>query len=177
MHDENLLESLFDEKALKIIRLFLDEKTHDFYLREISKKASVPASSTFRIINRLVALKVIDQVIVNRFKLYHLASNDNSAYLSKILAEQPRAIEDFVQKARSFGFIEEIILHGKEEKNKASVLLIGADIHNDEIKMLCGEIKERYNFNVMTVPLTRDQFDQMSSMDLFPREKKSLFRR
>ena len=177
MHDENLLESLFDDKCLKIIRLFIDDKNKEFYLREISKEAKVPVASTYRIINKLVLLKIIDQLLIKKFKLYRLAQNDNTKYLSTVLKERPRALEEFLQKAKTFDFIDEIILHGKEEKGKASVLLIGENINNSEVKMLLGNIKEKYNFNVMQVPLTREQFEQMSSMDLFPREKRLLYRR
>lgn len=177
MHDENLLENLFDDKCLSIIRLFLDDRNKEFYLREISKKAQVPVSTTFRIVNKLKDLDIIDQIVVKKFKLYKLAENDNTAYLSKLLEEKARALEAFLQEAKTFDFIDEIILHGKEEKRKASVLLIGENIDNGAIKVLCGKIKEEYNFNVMTVPLTREQFQQMSSMDLFPRKKKLLFRR
>ncbi len=177
MYDENLLESLFDDKCLRIIRLFIDDKSKEFYLREISKESNVPVTSTFRIVNRLVNLNIIDQLLIKKFKLYRLAQNDNTQYLSTLLKERPRALEEFLQKAKTFGFIDEIILHGKEEKSKASVLLIGNNIDNGAVKMLLGSIKEKYNFNVMTVPLTREQFEQMSSMDLFPREKKLLYRR
>ncbi|MCK5107253.1 MAG: hypothetical protein KAQ83_00845 [Nanoarchaeota archaeon] len=177
MYDENLLESLFDDKCLRIIRLFIDDKSKEFYLREISKESNVPVTSTFRIVNRLVNLNIIDQLLIKKFKLYRLAQNDNTQYLSTLLKERPRALEEFLQKAKTFGFIDEIILHGKEEKSKASVLLIGNNIDNGAVKMLLGSINEKYNFNVMTVPLTREQFEQMSSMDLFPREKKLLYRR
>jgi DNA-binding Lrp family transcriptional regulator len=177
MHDENLLENLFDEKTLKIIRLFLDYKNKEFYLREIAKESDVPVSTTFRLVKKLVNANIIKQIKIKTLKLYKLAENDNTKYLSKLLKEKPRALEEFLQKAKRFDFIDEIILHGKEEKNKASVLLIGDNIDNGEIKMLCGKIKEDYNFNVLTVPLEREQFEQMSSMDLFPREKRLLYSR
>ena len=177
MHDENLLENLFDDKALKILRLFIDDKDKEFYLREISKEVKVPVSSTFRIVNKLVDLNIIDQIMVKKFKLYRLARNENSEYLTKVLREKKRAIEEFVQKITKFGFVDDIILHGKEEKGKASLLLIGEKIETGEVKMLCGQIKEKYNFNILTVPLTREQFEQMSSMDLFPRDKRLIYRR
>jgi len=177
MHDENLLGNLFDNKHLKIIRLFIDDKTKEFYLREIAKLAGVSVSTTFRLVNKLVGLNVIKLIQIKSLKLYKLAENDNTKYLSKLLKEKPRALEEFLQKARNFSFIDEIIVHGKEEKSRVSVLLIGNNIDNGEIKMLCGGIKEKYNFNVLTVPLTKEQFEQMSSMDLFPRDKKSVYRR
>ena len=177
MHDEYLLENLFDPKSLKIIRLFIEDKDKEFYLREISNITKVPVATTFRIINKLVILKVIDQIKIKKFKLYKLAENDNSKFLLGVLKEKPRALEEFIQKAKEFNFIDEIILHGKEEKNKASVLLIGENISSGKVKLLCASVKEKYNFTVLSSSLTKEQFEQMSAMDLFPRIKKVIYRR
>ena len=40
-----------------------------------------------------------------------------------------------------------------------------------------AEIKEKYNFVVSILSLGRDQFEQMKGMELFPKVKKSLYRR
>ena len=177
MHDENLLENLFDSKSLKILRRFIDDKEKEFYLREISKICGVPVSTTFRIINKLVEMNVVERVIIKKFKLYKLADNDNSVFLIKVLKEKPMAIDYFVNSAKKMPFIDEIILHGKQQKNKASLLLIGGDIDSDKIKLLCSDVKEKHNFVISVLSLTRIQFEQMSSMDLFPRDKKVLYRR
>ena len=177
MHDENLLENLFDQKSLNIIRLFLDDKTAEFYLREVSKESGVSVASTYRIINKLVDLNILNQIKIKKFKLYKLADNDNTKFLTGVLKEKARALDEFVQVAKKMSFIDEIILHGKEEKNKASLLLIGKDILASEIKILCGSIKHKYGFTVSSLSLTKDQYDQMSQMDLFPRMKKNLYRR
>ncbi len=177
MHDKNLLENLFDSKSLKILRCFIDDKEKQFYLREISKLCAVPVSTTFRIVNKLVEMKVVERIIINKFKLYKLAENDNSAFLIKVLKEKPMAIDYFVNSAKDIVSVDEIILHGKQIKNKASLLLIGGNIDSDKIKLLCSDIKEKHNFVISVLSLTRIQFEQMSSMDLFPREKKVLYRR
>ena len=88
MHDENLLENLFDSKSLRVLRLFIDDKNNEFYLREISKKSNVPVSSTFRIVAKLRYLKLVDQIKIKKFKLYKLAETDNAKFLIKILKEK-----------------------------------------------------------------------------------------
>lgn len=177
MHDENLLGNLFDTKSLKILRLFLDDKDKEFYLREISKNVEVPVATTFRIVKKLVELNVVELVIIKKFKLYKLADNDNTLFLEGVLKEKKRALEEFVNRARNIKSIDEIILHGKETEKRASVLLIGENIDAGEIKLLCAEIKEKHNFFVFTLSLGRDQFEQMKGMELFPKVKKSLYRR
>ena len=54
MHDENLLENLFDSKSLRVLRLFIDDKGNEFYLREIAKKSNVPVPKYRETLIRLV---------------------------------------------------------------------------------------------------------------------------
>ena len=177
MHDENLLERLFDSKSLKILRLFIDDKDNEFYLREIAKKSNVPVTSTFRIIARLKKFKVVDQIKIKKFKLYKLSDNDNAKFLIRLLKEKPRAMEEFVNLAKNIETIDEIILHGKQENKHASLILIGYDIGAGKVKKLCADIKEKYSFKISTLSLGREQFEQMKGMDLFPRVKRLLYRR
>ena len=177
MHDENLLENLFDSKSLRVLRLFIDDKNNEFYLREISKKSNVPVTSTFRIVAKLKELKLIDQIMIKKFKLYRLAETDNAKFLMKLLIEKPRAIEAFVNIAKNIENIDEIILHGKEGNKHASLILIGYNISPGEIKRLSAEIKEKYGFTISTLSLGKEQFEQMKGMDLFPRVKRLLYRR
>ena len=177
MHDENLLENLFDSKSLRILRMFIDDKNNEFYLREISKKSNVPVTSTFRIVAKLKELKLIDQIMVKKFKLYRLAETDNAKFLMKLLREKSRAIEEFVNIAKNIANIEEIILHGKEENKHASLILIGYNIDSGEVKRLSADVKEKYSFTISTLSLGKEQFEQMKGMDLFPRVKKLLYRR
>ena len=177
MHDENLLENLFDSKSLRILRLFIDDKNNEFYLREISKKSNVPVTSTFRIVAKLKELKLINQIKIKKFKLYKLADTDNVTFLVKMLKEKPRAIEEFVNIAKNIENIDEIILHGKEENKHASLILIGYDIAPGEVKRLSADLKEKYSFTISTLSLGKEQFEQMKGMDLFPRVKRLLYRR
>ena len=176
MHDENLLENLFDSKSLRVLRLFIDDKNNEFYLREISKRSNVPVTSTFRIVAKLKNLKLIDQIKIKKFKLYKLAETDNVAFLVKMLKEKPRAIEEFVNIAKNIANIDEIILHGKGENKHASLILIGYNIDPGEVKRLSADVKEKYSFTISTLSLGKEQFEQMKGMDLFPRVKRVLYR-
>ena len=89
--------------------------------------------------------------------------------------ENIRIIEKFVEKARLISGIKTMILHGKEQKDRASVLLIGANIDPGAVKALCADTKEKYNFVVSTLSLTDEQYDQMSHMGLYSGPKKILF--
>ena len=85
MTNKSILEQLFDEKKLKILRLFYSGKKEEFYLREISKKTGVPVATTFRITNRLAELGIIEQMEIKKFKLYKLKDSKQTKFLEKIL--------------------------------------------------------------------------------------------
>ena len=83
----------------------------------------------------------------------------------------------FADTAKRIPNIEKIILYGKEEPNRANILLIGENISSDEINPIIAEINERYGYKISTLRLTQEQYEQMLSMGLYPNEKKVLFAR
>lgn len=175
MENLNLLEELFDDKKLRVIKLFLQNKEKQFYLREISKQTKVPVASTFRIVKKLMELEIIKQIKVNKFKLYKTADNDNVAFLETFLREGKRLVQLFVERAKELSGIKSIILHGEETEEKANLLLIGTNIDSNEVKRICAEIKEQYNFTISPLTLTQEQFTQMSNMGLYSGKKTVLF--
>ncbi len=177
MENLNLLEELFDNKKLKVIKLFLQNKEKQFYLREIAKQTRVPIASTFRIVKKLMELELIKQIKINKFKLYKTADNDNIAFLETFLKEGKKMVQLFVEKVKELEGISSIILHGEETEEKANLLLIGTNIDSNEIKRICAEIKEQYKFAISPLTLTQEQFTQMSNMGLYSGKKTVLFRK
>jgi hypothetical protein len=177
METTELLEHLFEQKKLKILRLFLQDKEKEFYLREISNLTKVPVASVFRIIQKLLQLDLIQEMKVNKFKLYKAADNANMRFLENFVAESRQIIKTFVQMVSGIKGLNMIILHGKIEKDRANLLMIGEDIDVGEVKRICAEIKEKHNYIISFLNLTEEQFTQMSSMGLYSGEKKIVFRR
>lgn len=177
MEEINILEGLFDPKILKIIRLFLNEKENEFYLREISNKVNVPIATTFRIVRRLLKLGLIEEIKIKKFKLYRIKEGSNIKFLESFIREEKRILEIFIDKIKNLSGINSIILHGKEKKDRANILLIGENIKANLVKQICVDIKEKYNFTISSLTLTEDQFKQMSSMGLYSGEKKTLFKK
>ena len=56
----NLLESVFDKKTVKILEELLNIK-NIFYLRDLSKKTGVSLATTYRIIQKLVKLGIVEK--------------------------------------------------------------------------------------------------------------------
>ncbi|MBN2458914.1 hypothetical protein JXB28_01390 [Candidatus Woesearchaeota archaeon] len=171
MPTKNILEEFFDKKTLSILKLFLFDDTKQFYLREIAKKAKVPVSSTFRIVKRLKAMGLVSETIIKKTKLYSLAVSKDSAYLSKLLEEKKGVIEEFVDYVSKLPGVDMIVMHGEEAKDKANIIVIGAAVDSKAVKEKVGEIKGKYNFNIIEYVLDPGVFNQMSQGGLISGRK------
>jgi Fe2+ or Zn2+ uptake regulation protein len=177
MDRKHLLENLFDKKILKIIQLLLRNSEEEFYLQEISKKARVPISTVYRIVNLLTSLNILEQVKIKKLKLYRIADNEHVKFISSFIEEKVSAIKEFVDKAKNVEGVQYIILHGQEEKEKANLLIIG-DISNQTIlKSLIYDIKTKYKYTISMLTLEAAQFKQMTDMGLYPGKKKVLYQK
>lgn len=179
MPAKNIIEEFVDRKTLAILKLFLFEtapdKTNQFYLREIAKKTKVPVATTFRIVKRLKALGIVDETLIKKTKLYALAMNKNTQYLYMILEEKKTLIDEFVETVARLAGVEMIVLHGEVGQDKANLLIIGTGVDAKTVKEKVGEIKDKHNFNIIELILEAGQFNQMSSMGLFPAKKAILW--
>lgn len=177
MDRKQLLENLFDKKILKVIQLLLRNPEDEFYLQEISKKTRVPIATVYRIINSLTELNIVEQVKIKKLKLYRIAENEKVKFISSFVEEKVSAIQEFTDKAKSIEGVQYIVLHGKEEKDKANLLVIG-DIDNPtKLKSLIYDIKTKYKFTISMLTLEAAQFKQMTEMGLYPGKKKVLYQK
>lgn len=175
MEPQEILDNLFDSKILAIIKFFLKNEQGEYYLREIARLTKVSPASTYRILNKLVDMGVLNIREIKTAKLYSLESNKTTEFLKSIL--EVDIIQYFVEQASKIEGIEEIILLGTKTKSKVNLLILGSGIDTAEIKLFTGEIKEKYDFTINQMSLARDQYDQMSAMGLYPGEKKVLYRK
>lgn len=171
----NILESLFDEKLLLILKLFLDNPDEQYYLREISKKTKVPVTTVFRTIGRLKALELIEEKKIKKFKLYSLKKTKSTEFLADVLSSKKSALEEFVETASKLPGLSEIMLHGSEGKDKASLLIIGKGVDQEQIKKLVVDIKSKYNFTIIQLTLELEQYQQMASMGLYSGKRVILY--
>jgi DNA-binding IclR family transcriptional regulator len=69
-----LLAKLLDKKILAIIRTMLDDDF--FHIQQIAEKSGVPASTTFRLVNKLAKQGILKVKTIGKFKLYTLTEKD-----------------------------------------------------------------------------------------------------
>ena len=177
MENKDILEQLIDPKVIKILRIFFENDKKQFYLREIAKNTGVSAASTFRLLNKLVQMRIISLIHSAKFKTYILADNETTRFLGQLIKKEKQILQILVTRVKDISGLDEVILYGKEDKDKANVLLIGNNIEAGSVKDVCSGIKEEFNYTINPLILNRDQYDQMNSMGLYPDKKRVLFRK
>ncbi|MBN1275710.1 winged helix-turn-helix transcriptional regulator [Candidatus Woesearchaeota archaeon] len=173
MDKRQVLEDLLDRQLLKVLRLFINNPDQEFYLREIAKRAKVPPASTYRVVQRLLKLELIKEHRVKKFKFYRL--HEDAEFLADILADRKSAVQEFVEAIKQDPNITMVVLHGKEERTKANLLIMGTHIDQELIRTAALQAKETYGFNIIHLTLDPDQYNQMSSMGLYPGKKVILY--
>ena len=172
--DREILEALISPSTLRILKLFINNEDQKYYLREISKLSGVPPATTHRILHELVETHIINIEPIKKFKLYSL-DYENSGFLLDLLQDRKSAVSEFVDSIKSFDGVEMVVLHGKEEKDKANVLVIGSDYDKPSIERNALYISDKFKFKIILLMLTPDQYNQMTSMGLYSGKKKILF--
>ena len=106
------LQELFDNKVIRIIRVFLVRHNSQLYLKEVSDQSKVSMATTHRILKKLVHLEIIDEKNISKFKVYQLANNDKVIFLSSFIKESVKVINVFVNSVKGIPSVKKIIMHG-----------------------------------------------------------------
>ena len=176
MNKKKVIETLFDKKVIKILRLFINNPDHEYYLREIARSVKVSPASTYRIITNMKDLNILDEKKVKHLITYKL-NREGSKIFSNLLEDKVSALDEFIEFISDIPEVDEAILHGKEEKDKASVLVVGNEVDKEFIGRKVAELKEKFGFNIILLVLDPVQYSQMLSMGLYPGKKQILFTR
>lgn len=175
MDVQAVLRQLFDEKKIDILDVFFGSPGEEFYLREVAEKAGVSAATTYRIVNKLVDIDVLEVVRHKKTKFYMLADNDITAQLDELFEEDVDPLELFVSHVRALDGVHKIVLHEKSgEKN--NVLVVGAGLDSEAVNAKAKAIRDEYDFDLVVLTLSEDQYGQMSDMGLFPGNRKLLWK-
>ena len=175
MQAVDVLTELFDKKILAILNTIINDKTGGMYLGEISKAANVPNATTYRILNKLVKVELIEEVKIKKLKLYKFKRSGKSEFLYKLFKKDVQVLKIFIEKVKNMPGLQAIVLHGEEAKDRANILLIGNNIDAGNVKEICAKIKEDHNFIISPLTLTAEQYDSMSKMGLYSGKKNILF--
>ena len=68
----SVLLGLLDQKVLRIVKVLIKHKNDQFHIKKLSQTSKVPLATTFRILNKLVKLEIVQVDTIGKFKLYRL---------------------------------------------------------------------------------------------------------
>lgn len=177
MEPGKLLEELFDKKTLSILRCLSKNKEQEYYLRELAKAARVPPATTLRILKRLVDLNVVGQRQIKRMKLYRYSGSKEAKFVEQLVEVRRGAVEEFVELSRHIPGIEQLILHGQRQKDRANFLIIGEGVATQPLVEAVAKIKEQYKFSIIYLILGREQYLQMVEMGLYSGDRQVLMQK
>ncbi|MBN2422095.1 helix-turn-helix domain-containing protein [Candidatus Woesearchaeota archaeon] len=82
---KDYFNGLIDKKTLAVINLFLVKGEEMFHINKVAEQTGVPLATTFRIINQLAELEIIEKKTIGKFSIYTLAKNRKTGFLKRII--------------------------------------------------------------------------------------------
>jgi hypothetical protein len=175
MRNREVLVQLMDAKVVAILRVLFNAKD-EFYLRELAKKAKVPVTSALRELNELVGLDVVAVKQIKRMKLYSIGSGEKAQTLAPLFRKDIQVVEEFVDKISGIPGLQAVYVQG-QEKDRANLLLVGVELDQEVLTQAVADIKENQQFTISYLPVTLEQYKQMSTMGMWSEQKKLVWER
>ena len=172
MNKKEVLAALIDKKKAAVLYILLNA-SEEMYLKEIAEKSDVSITSTFRILQEFVELKIIQRKEWKTSKMYYSEKNAQVNFLKDLFDDPFDGVGEFIASVKEIPEINSIILHGAQKKGKANVLLIGENIDVSKIEEECSRLKNK-GFELSYLTLGKQQYEQMVKMGLYAGEKKVL---
>lgn len=176
MAEVSILQDLFDQKIIGVINVLLENPEKSYTLSEISLLSKVNITTTFRIVNRLLASGIIHTHNVGKTKIYQLRKNEKSMFLFKFLKKQGDHIEEFLDKVKEHPRVKKIILEGRTN-TEAKLIIVGDFVPTEQLKKSAEEISIKYDFKINFLILNESQFEDMKKIGLFDLTNKVIWER
>ncbi len=172
MVKKEVLSKLIDPKIGSILRIVLRTQ-EELTLLEVSQKSQVSPASTYRILQDLTEMEILNRREWKNSKVYKPHENEKVEFLRTLFDEELDAVAEFTQAALTIQGVQNIILYGSAKKGKANILLIGDSINASPLEPIKNSLKDR-GADISFLALTKEQYDRMVTMGLYSGEKKIL---
>lgn len=174
MAEISILQDLFDQKIISIINVFLENPEKRFTLSEISLLSKINITTTFRIVNRLLARDFILSNLVGKTKVYTLKKGEKSMFLYKFLKKQGDHIEEFLDKLKTHPRVKKIILESRKN-DEAKLIVVGDFLPIEKLKAVADEISIKYNFKISFLVIDENQFEDMKRIGIYDLSNKIIW--
>lgn len=172
MNKREILEALIDKKKAAVLHILLNA-SEEMYLKEIAEKSDVSITSTFRILQEFVKLKIIQRKEWKTSKVYFADKNSPATFLKELFSEPFDGVSEFVQAVKDVSGIKNIIHYNPKKEGKVNILIIGKIVETETLEKEKQRLKEK-GFDLSYLLLEKKQYEQMVEMGLYAGEKKVL---
>ena len=80
---EDVLEQLIDYKVVSVLKVLFSDKEKQFYLKETSEEAVVPMATTYRILQKLKGLSLLDEIKIDKSFVMNMANDKKDVSIVK----------------------------------------------------------------------------------------------
>lgn len=175
MNPAQVLKSLFDEKKINVMQVFINDPGEEFALKEVVEESKVSLATTHRILKNLVSEGILKANKHKHLTTYTIAPTQEGSFLAELLYERPKPIAKFVELIRPIAGIQQAILHGEETETRANVVIMGHDIDKDQVNAAVAQVREETRFTLNHLILEPDQFQMLESMGQFSGTRTIIF--
>ena len=117
MVKNEVLGKLIDPKIGSILRVVLRSQ-EELTLGEIATKSQVSITSTYRILQDLSKMEILNRREWKNSKVYKPHENEKVEFLRTLFEEEIDAIAEFTKAAEILPRVQSIILYGSAKKGK-----------------------------------------------------------
>jgi predicted transcriptional regulator len=169
-----MTESLFGSKTrVKLLRLFLNNPSESYYVREITRKIDEQINSVRRELKNLTAVGIIKNKAIKN-QLYYSANRDYRLYseFKNIFSDKKTTqekVDEAVTDFMAVGDVKLIIQSGRSVGGNSEVdlLVVGDNLNKTRLKLLIKNMeKNGFPINYVTMPFN-DFYYRMSIRDRF----------
>ncbi len=168
-----LLASLFDNKTVEVLKKLMDKKDV-FYLRDISRDTGVSLATTFRIVQKLVGLGLVQKVRQDKFTFYTIVRG-TPIYneVSTLIVGSPTDPVQMLKIGLEARYASQFQLFGLEGNDK-KLFIVGQSMDEEHVKQLMVKILEQTSVRYDYLVLAPQQFEQMKSIGLISKDIKKV---
>ena len=170
-----IMSDLLEKKLYIIIEKLIKSDSEEMYLKKLSDETTVSMASTYRILKKLIEKGLVKEIKIGPAKIYRLARNKKTELLKNWFSEKVDPLDEFIKRASSVSGIIKIFLHDKKGDDSSDLMIIGVNINLEQLNTIASDIYEKYNYKLKILPLTEDQYQQMSSLNMITGTKKLLW--
>ncbi|MEM2874000.1 MAG: winged helix-turn-helix domain-containing protein [Candidatus Nanoarchaeia archaeon] len=163
-----LLANLFDRKTVEILKKLL-LKTGNFYIRDLSKETGVPLATTFRIIQKLTTLNLVQKKEMDKFVFYSV--NKEAPIYNEVqnlvFGTTNDPIELFKKALRERYGGSFTAYQDKDKK----IFVVSDILKEAEVSDIANFVQQKTEIKPNYILITRDFFQKMQEMGLIQRDK------